>query len=295
MTLLLVLRSGDLVATVAPELGGRILSLTREGREVLWRNTDLLGPDLQPRAAVPSEPAAGFGDWRNWGGDKSWVAPQGWEGPEQWHGPPDPTFDGGAFAVSDEHADAVGLVSGDDPATGLRMRRDIALHGAGVTVQTTLTNVSAVRRRWAAWEVVQLPIDDDDLRSGSVRVCTSNTRPPRVLHRVVGDLPVSVSDGFTVVSIAEAVGKLGFPDYDGWIEYRRASGIGLRLSSALHAGSHPDDSPAQLWMQTPVPQPIAELGGFHATAALLELELLSPLVELAPGESVTLAVRWTLF
>ena len=294
MTRLLALRSGDLAATVAPELGGRILSLTREGREVLWRNTDLLGPDLQPRVEPPSDPATGFGDWLNWGGDKSWVAPQGWEGPDHWHGPPDPTFDGGAFSVRDEHADAVGLVSADDAATGLRMRRDIALTTDGVTVQTTLTNVSAALRTWAAWEVVQLPIDDEDLRSGSVRVRTSSAAPPHVLYRLTGDLAVTTGDGVTEVSLADAVGKLGFPDYDGWIEYRRASGTGLRLSSTVHPGAHPDDSPAQLWVQTPLPQPIAELDSFRATAALLELELLSPLAELAPGESVTLMVRWTL-
>ncbi|WP_433675679.1 DUF4380 domain-containing protein [Microbacterium gorillae] len=293
MTQLLTLRRGDLVAVVAPELGGRVLSFTRSGDEVLWQNTDLLDPDLQPREAV-RRGATGFAEWLNWGGDKSWVAPQGWGSPDLWPGPPDPTFDGGAFSVHDLRPDSVGLVSADDPATGLRMRRDIALSDGGMTVRTSLTNVSEVTRTWAAWEVVQLPIEAADLRSGSVRVRTSRAASPHVLHRLVGDLPVISRDGVTAVQLTDAVGKLGFPNYDGWIEYRRASGVGLRLSSAVTSGPHPDDSPAQLWVQTPQTQPIAELDGFRSTAALLELELVSPLATLAPGESVGLLVRWTL-
>lgn len=293
MTRLLTLRSGELVAIVAPELGGRVLSLARDGAEVLWRNADLLDAELQPREAV-RRGAAGFAEWLNWGGDKSWVAPQGWDSPELWPGPPDPTFDGGVFSVHDLGPDSVGLVSADDPTTGLRMRRDIALSDDGMTVRTTLTNVSAVPRTWAAWEVVQLPIEAEDLRSGSVRVCTSRAAPPHVLHRLVGDLPVTSREGLTKVQLTDAVGKLGFSNYDGWIEYRRASGVGLRLSSAVAPGPHPDDSPAQLWVQTPQSQPLAELDGFRATVALLELELVSPLSTLAPGESVDLLVRWTL-
>ncbi|MFK4791805.1 DUF4380 domain-containing protein [Microbacterium sp. ZW T5_56] len=293
MTQLLTLRRGDLVAVVAPDLGGRVLSFTRAGDEVLWRNTDLLDADLQPREAV-RRGTIGFGEWLNWGGDKSWVAPQGWDSPDLWPGPPDPTFDGGVFSVHDLDLDSVGLVSADDPATGVRMRRDIAVTADGMTVRTTLTNVGEVSRTWAAWEVVQLPIEAEDLRSGSVLVRTSRAASPHVLHRLVGDLPVAIRDGVTEVQLTDAVGKLGFPDYDGWIEYRRASGVGLRLSSAVARGPHPDDSPAQLWVQTPQPQPIAELDGFRATAALLELELVSRLATLAPGESVDLPVRWTL-
>ena len=66
----------------APALGGRTLSLSAGGRELLYRNEALVGPDLH-RAVADDELAPLDGTmvtWRNFGGDKTWPAPQGWDG-----------------------------------------------------------------------------------------------------------------------------------------------------------------------------------------------------------------------
>ncbi len=113
---------------IVPELGGRLLSLSgKDGRELLWRNDDLLTDDLRFRDGHLHRPVSGgLGDWVNYGGDKTWPAPQGWAGADQWAGPPDPVLDSGAYTVTtEERADAavVTLTSGDEPRTGLRLGR----------------------------------------------------------------------------------------------------------------------------------------------------------------------------
>jgi hypothetical protein len=96
------------------------------------------------------------------------------------------------------------------------------------------------------------------------------------------------------VPFQRAVGKLGFPGCTGVMELRHADGAGVRLTFRTHPYErYPDDSPAQLWMQTPLGHTLEELGGFASTAALVELEAMSPLQRLEPGASVALSCDWT--
>jgi hypothetical protein len=112
--------------------------------------------------------------------------------------------------------------------------------------------------------------------------------------RLRGGLTTSTASNVTRVPFQRAVGKLGFPGSTGVMELRHAEGVGLRLAFRTHPYErYPDDSPAQLWMQTPLDEPLDELGGLASTAALVELEAMSPLRRLEPGASVALSCDWT--
>lgn len=271
------LERGDLRLGLVPELGGRLLSVRHRGVELLWRNTELLDDDLRGDYAPNS---GQMGDWVNYGGDKTWPAPQGWAGPDQWPGPPDPVLDSGPYSVATD-GDTVTMTSAPDPRTGLRFTRAITLLDDGYRLNLRAENVSSRPVRWALWNVTQLP------GGGPV---TAGLRRPEVVALVAGTgTPEYTVDGDRlVVPAQDVVGKLGVPGTAGWVTYGA-----LTLSFEVDpAGEYPDDgSPLEIWLEHPLPAPLAELGDLDPPARIVELEVLGPLTTLAPGEATGLSIR----
>ncbi|WP_410630315.1 DUF4380 domain-containing protein [Amycolatopsis sp. cmx-4-83] len=268
------LERGDLRLGLVPELGGRLLSVRHRGAELLWRNPALLDDDLRGEYA----PNAGrMGDWVNYGGDKTWPAPQGWAGPDQWPGPPDPVLDSGPYALVLD-GDTATMTSAPDPRTGLRFTRAITILDDGYRLDLRAENVSGRPVRWALWNVTQLP------GGGAV---TAGLRTPEVVALVAGTgLPEYTVDGDRlVVPPQDVVGKLGVPGSAGWVTYGA-----LTLSFAVDpAGEYPDrGSPLEIWLEHPLPSPLAELGDLDPPARIVELEVLGPLTTLDPGASMSL-------
>lgn len=316
----------DLELVFAPTRGGRLLSLVAHRRALLWRNPDLLGPDLSPAVPVAEWPA-GDGDmstWANVGGSKTWPAPQGWSGPDEWAGPPDPVLDSGPWTagwqVDDDGAATVVLTSADDARSGLRVERRVIVPAVGTDFRqtSTFTNVSGVPRTWSIWEVCQV-----DTRGGAGRpvedaaVVVAHAAPPVELD--LGSWEGSVASSRrghdVLLPIGTGVAKRGYPEASGSVAYRDADGTVLALAvgpaaeDALAEGAAaegavaedvaaervwPDGgSKVEVWLQRPTASPIGELGDLHPAAHLVELEVLGPLVTLAPGESTSLDVAWS--
>ncbi|WP_290050497.1 DUF4380 domain-containing protein [Amycolatopsis solani] len=268
------LERGDLRLGLVPELGGRLLSLRHRGVELLWRNAELLDDDLRGDYA----PNAGqMGDWVNYGGDKTWPAPQGWAGPDQWPGPPDPVLDSGPYSVESD-GDTVIMTSAPDPRTGLRFTRAITILDDGYRLDLHAANTSSRRVRWALWNVTQLP--------GGGPVTAGLARPEVVaLVAGTGTPEYTVDGGRLVVPAQDVVGKLGVPGSAGWVTYGA-----LTLSFDVDpAGEYPDQgSPLEIWLEHPLPEPLAELGDLDPPARIVELEVLGPLTTLDPGASMSL-------
>ncbi|WP_432107650.1 DUF4380 domain-containing protein [Streptomyces sp. AA1529] len=298
---LITLDAGALTVTAAPALGGRLLSVTLDGAEFLYRNPLLLDSSFAPLPGVRPGPHGGpMADWLNWGGDKTWPAPQGWDGPEQWAGPPDPVLDSGPYSARvDRLGDAVALVltSGDDPRTGLRLERRIVLRPGSTTfgLHLSMTNTSPKKRRWALWNVTQLagaPSTDRAAtegvylgRAGSGRPASvplvAGTGRPRVLE---------ASSGVLHVPHQEVVGKVGFPDSAGWLAHVGPERT-LTQRFAVHEGAYPDHgSRAEVWMECPQTEGLPHLGGLLPRDHVVECEALGPLTTLAPRASASLEV-----
>lgn len=299
---LVVLDNGVLRLTVAPELGGRVLSVRHRDREYLYRNPRLLGEDLQPVEGVVLGPVAGpMSVWNNVGGDKTWPAPQGWDGPDQWAGPPDPVLDSGAYTtevVSDPDGSAVlTLTSGDDPRSGLRLRRSITLSPdtAGYRLDLEAVNVSDTIRRWALWNVTQIDGTPTGDGAGGVYVGVRGKGPhtvplvagngrPRVLEHTPSALRVPPQD---------VVGKVGFPTATGWLADVGAAGTLTQRFDVYEGAHYPDSgSRAEVWLEAPVERPLEHLGGLCPVDRVTEVEALGPLTELSPGQSTTLGVEF---
>ncbi|MEV4604071.1 DUF4380 domain-containing protein [Amycolatopsis sp. NPDC049253] len=286
------LDNGVLRLGVVPALGGRLLSLAHGDAQLLWRNPALLGPDLRPLGGHVLAPNSGrMGDWVNYGGDKTWPAPQGWDGPGQWAGPPDPVLDSGPYSVSGLTERSVTLTSGVEPRTGLRFTRELTLgSAASYTLRLTAENASPAPVRWALWNVTQLP------GGGTVTAGLAGTRTPAVVELVAGtgNPKYTVDGGTLVVPPQDVVGKLGVPDTAGWVSCTVGETT-LTLSFDVDpAAEYPDaGSPLEIWLEHPLPEPLADLGDLDPPGRIVELEALGPLTTLAPGETTSLTVTGT--
>ncbi|SFS90249.1 DUF4380 domain-containing protein [Saccharopolyspora flava] len=284
------LGNGLLTLGLVPRLGGRLLSLSgADGREQLWRNDELLTSDLVPRRE--HRPHSGeLGDWVNYGGDKTWPAPQGWEHSAQWAGPPDPVLDSGRYEPEIEVGEdlaVVTLTSGDDPRTGLRFARRFELRRGRCSYRLELTAINTSQRdvRWSLWNVTQLAGD------GAGGTYVSSAAEVTDLLAGTGYPKWTAEDGRVHVPHQDVVGKLGFPAAEGWLAHV-GPGATLTQSFAVdREAEYPDGgSRVEVWMEHPLPEPLAALGDLDPPARIVECEVLGPLTALAPGERTTLTL-----
>lgn len=285
-----------------PTVGGRLISLRVDGRELLWHNPALLDDELRavvPRSSWPVLDGT-FASWANIGGSKSWPAPQGWDGPDQWQGPPDAVLDSGEYVWRESPtADGVRIVltSAEDPHTGLRIERrfDVPSSGTEFAESLALTNATDRPVRWAPWEICQVDIAAGmGVPDAAVVVAVEGGLEPIDLGDHHGRLVTRRIDGQVEIPVQDAIGKRGFADATGSIAWRGPDGEGfeLRFEPVPHADYPDHGSRAQVWMQAPMPDPVPSLSGMRVDARLAELEVLGPLVTLEPGGSTELGIRW---
>lgn len=127
-----VISRGPITLTVEPAIGGRISSLTFNGKELLKTSRDSL--NLQ---------------W----GSTAWSSPRA-----DWQWPPIAAFDAEPYTVTELRENALLLEGPLDPGTLLRMRKRIALgpdNDVGLTYW--LTNEGASSVNVALWEITRLP------------------------------------------------------------------------------------------------------------------------------------------
>ena len=296
----------ELQIAFLPQVGGRLISLRLNGDEVLWRNPAYLSDDLSPVVARGTWPCPDgtMASWANVGGNKTWPAPQGWSGAHEWPGPPDEILDAGPYAVEatvDEGGAAhVTLTSAPDPGTGLRISRAFTLPASGATLSqvSTFINDSPAPVRWSVWEVTQIDTRprQNSTDAGTFRVEVTRPASPLCLLGLVGTAYSRSAPGYVEVPVQETVGKMGFPNATGRVTWLRGDGLRLEQTTVRDGEAvYPDEGCAvELWLQYPLPEPLASLGGLHPDAHLVEMELLSPFFEIPQGGRSSLEVQWRL-
>jgi len=148
--------------TVDPQLGGRITSLTLNGKEVLKTSRDEL--NLQ---------------W----GSTAWTSPQ-----SDWEWPPIATFDSEPFTMDQPREHVLLLESARDSATLLRMIKRITLGpDSDVGITYWITNEGGSSVQVAAWENTRLPY------AGYIEFQSDSLRGDQ------DTLPVSVVDSTYVI------------------------------------------------------------------------------------------------
>jgi hypothetical protein len=299
------LDNGAVRIGAVPSLGGRLLSTTFDGRETLWRDDRLLDRRLRPVGGHVPQPVSGrLGDWVNHGGDKTWPAPQGWSGPHEWAGPPDPVLDSGAYDWSVDDLPEVGvrltMTSAADPRTWLRLTRGVTIAPGepGYRLDLRATNVSARTVRWALWNVTQRRAGTAGTGGVDVGVGLAPTGGP-----VADVVPVVTGTGVPRHEVPEhgrvhvphqdVVGKVGFPTATGWLAHAYEDVRCTLRFDPDPTATYPDSgSRAEVWMEHPLSAPLVDLGDLDPPDRIVEVEVLGPLVDLAPGASTDLSVRF---
>lgn len=289
--------NGPLRAVFLPSVGGRLLSLRAGGHELLWVSPRIFDASLRvlkPRAAWPVVDGT-FPSWTNVGGSKTWPAPQGWDGNNQWPGPPDAVLDSGQWSLTTTQlpdALTVTMVSPHDPWTGLCITREFTFPAGSASFRESIRFLNSSQRdvEWSLWEVAQT----DTSAGGAVDVAVSTDAAPIDLGRYSGSTDVTVADGVARLPVEPGVAKFGFPTATGRVAWTGPDGESLQLTVEVgEAARYPDGgSRVELWTQSPLPQPLDTLDGFHPDAWLVELEVLSPLYKLGPSESADFAITW---
>ncbi|MGX5687652.1 DUF4380 domain-containing protein [Arcticibacter tournemirensis] len=271
---------------IAPQLGGRIMQLDFKGYEFFFVNPALEGETSN---------ACGC-EWMNYGGEKIWPAPQGWESPECWPGPPDPVLDGGNYTASALAGSAISLVSPPDDFTGLQIHRDILIDPSEpqVSIDVRFENKSDVLRRWAVWPVVQMKAEEDDCHViVPLSLHSSFQEGYKVMHGLVNNPQNRVDGNRLIVTYQYVIGKVGADTKDGWVAFcDKTSGKVFVMSFDYEEGEcYPDNTSVQVWTQgrgTIYSRNVIKdaINDKVLNPPYLEIELLSPLKDIAPLSSI---------
>lgn len=143
--------SKDVSIGIAPEIGGRIISLTHQGEELLFVQNEFKGEiyDLDIIEDLRSK-KLDFG-FRLWGGDKTWVAPQ----QDWWEAIPPIDLDAGQYSTK-INGNIVEMQSPVCRETGLRIIRKVSLDDGVVRLKQTFRNETDNTIRRGIWNVTQV-------------------------------------------------------------------------------------------------------------------------------------------
>lgn len=263
--------NGTVELVFVPQIGRIMRYAYVNGPNLLWENSALSGKTTALKQT-------GL-DWQNYGGDKLWPAPQ-----NRWGWPPDPVLDSGAHTVrilKNKHLLVTGMPSAKH---GLRFSREIALEptGTGVTITNTMLNTGEKEINWSVWEVAQVDSPDvaimplhkgGKFAKGYYIFKDADPQPER--------LKVAAAEVHLERDTKQS-SKIGGDSPEGWIAAEKA-GVRFEISAKVEAGrDYPDDGSALEIYTNPDPN------------KYVELELLSPIVSVAPGKSYTFTTRWKL-
>ena len=306
----LKMSNADTEVYLAPEIGGRIIQYVYMGHPFLWVNKKLAGK------VYPLSENNKLENWKNYGGDKVWPAPQGWDNSSQWPGPGDDVMDAPFKAeVVKKSGDYVQVrMTGSDKGgyAGIQYITEVTLFDGSSRVyfKTTMKNVSNRETAWGIWRVTQMDFTGpppDFINAKAYILVPMNPKSiwPEKFHVMFGlaeswNWQPDYQKNRMVVRYKNMVGKIGMDTYNGWSAMvDEASGFTyVQRWETFPGAQYPDNSTFYSW--------VAGKGEYihkhklytlednpdNPEGRLIEMELLSPLKKLKPGESYSLNSSW---
>jgi hypothetical protein len=293
------LGNGLVSVAVVPAIGGRLMRYDLGTHPFLWTNPLEAGKTYEPAEDAP---------WRNFGGYKTWPAPQlAWRhGLGVW--PPPPRLDGGAWSAEIEAGEGGRAVLAtvspveDFPSwqsAGLQFARRYTLH-PGCTrlhVEQSMLNTGKTPATASLWDVTQVigahpGADDYDKFWVYFPLNRRSAFGPNG-YMAYGGFPTGygdgqwktyADDGIGAVQYLHHLGKLGNDSDGGWICYvdeRDGYAYAKRFA-------HADSGNRQIYPEGGLTTAVFTSGA----EPYLEVEVMSPLVELAPGARYDFAEDW---
>ena len=286
----LKLENGLVTLIAVPDVGGRIMEYKLGGHSFLWVNAAQRGRLYDP----PKSEADRV--WPNFGGYKSWPSLQG-----GWSGPPDPLgsqLDGGRWqgkiVAKAGPVARIEMTSPADPSvTGLQITRQVQLHANStrVSIVETYQNVSNRVVTTGARGVTQVigALEGDGKPSSDARVYLplkgeSALSEGYVVLSGTGATQWKKIAGDAVLetSYAGQAGRIGADSDGGWIAYvDNLHGVTFANTYTVTPDAKYPDGVVTVQVATSA-----------AATPYMDMEVLSPLKALAPGERFSFTHNW---
>jgi hypothetical protein len=288
---LLRLNNGTLTVGLVPFLGGRVVELRTASGE------NLLNAD--PRFwQEPFPPADLLTPFAAWNGHTYWVGPQSAWWLQQdldaerrksravW--PPDPFHETARYAVIEQSATRVALVSPPSPVSGLKRRLEVELVGTRrVRLRVTATNVRDTSVAWGLWSNTRVRPDGwafVRLGPGGIRKIDgpgdgSPAYPHRLLRGFFGSPP---GEG-PIPPQTQRTSKAFLQPADSQVAYFRGHELLLKRTEPVSDSRlHPEQAPVELYRAS----------GREPEEDLLELEMHGAYETLGPGDAMSFEETW---
>jgi len=265
--------NGVVRLAVAPSVGRVVHFGYAGGENLLWISND----------DIYRSPA----DYYNIGGDKLWVAPQPlWKSAFGHDGnwPPDGVIDGGEWTLVEQTPDTLTIQSPESPHYGVVVRRTFHLpaNKSQAVITNAILRLQANPHPVQIWSVTQIKVPD----AAVLDVAHDAPATPTAFITLTDDTPgkveghlATLGDGRAVawnLQEGDAHAKLG--SLGRWVA-GVYDGLIFRQSTSFDPnGAYPEASSVQV----------------YRADVYTELELLSPLIQLAPGETLSNTVTWAL-
>ncbi len=274
---------------VAPEAGGRLVSLKFDGIETLFSLEELRGRRIDLSRVVDVRAKKRELGWLHYGGYKTWLAPQ-----DRWtDGLPFLDLDSGSYDVAVQEGPAGPVVRLTSPVcreTGMQLTRAVSISGdRRLVIEQAMTNRSTEEAAWGLWDITQvrgpglaiLPVADDSRFEGGVKAYTTEGRSPEVISQYV-----EVTGRLATVTCPELEPfKYGTDSMEGWILGLLDRGTDqwlafLKIFEPAPGAMYPHQSTVEVYDSGNYPY--------------FELEVHSPLKTLAADETYGYRETWVL-
>ena len=266
------LTAGSYSLVVVPEIGGRIMEYSLEGRNVIWENAEEFG------RTYPIS-----GDWRNYGGYKTWASPQ-----DVWGWPPDFLMDAGKANV-EVLQDPKGLpmlkvVGAPSLKMGIVFIKEITLRENGeVVIKQRMRNIGRKSVSYGIWDVTQVrtpcfvvfPVNPKTKFSDGLNYLMSEAK---------NSSQYDFKDGYCIVTYLGEPGDIASDSPGPWMIWFKDDLAYVKLFGPAEKGADYPDSGCT-----------CEVFTSDRKLGYVEMEILGPVVELQPGAETELTGRWQVF
>lgn len=290
---MLYIENGGTRLGILPEVGGRIVSLSRQGAPNILKSDKNLWNE-----AERLKPSPELLEFRPYNGHEVWVGPQSewWKhqdlNEEQkrstlfW--PPDPYISYGAFEVVRHISCEIEMVGPESPISGIRFKKHVHITADGVVhFDVTATNIRQEPVSWDLWLVTRTSGNNPTFVPVASPFDVNVTPPTHPDYE--GPAPYAVKDGYFTftperrdVSYEACTAKAFIRPSRPFIATLSGRDmLVIRFEHHNHSDLHPEHTEVELYNY-------ASAG----SDALMEMEYHTPYVTLQPGESMTASQTW---
>ena len=242
----------------------RIMSYSLVGNEnIMWENDELLG----------KVESLEIGEWLNYGGYKLWPAPQ-----SVWNWPPDKFLDRGPCEVKIAGEDTLIMTGMKSEQSGIRFIREIKIFkkSSKIEIKQIMENTSDKEVEWGIWEVTQLQPKARIV----VPFSKGNKHWDKDNAAEHDDWDIRDEEGIAYLMHETAKGKVFFMTDKNWVAWELGGIVYIKQFVPIIDKPYPDgEANVEIFTSDEYP----------------EVEVISPLIKLKPGEKYSYNETWYLY